>query len=87
MAESGSVTITLPGEARDRLRELEGKTSRSAAALITDAIAEFVARELETIAAIEEGLADVRDGRVQAHEQVMAETRALIERYRTGGAA
>jgi predicted transcriptional regulator len=87
MAESESVTITLPEEVRDGLRELEGKTNRSATALITDAIAEFVARELETVAAIEEGLTDVRDGRVHAHEQVMAETRALIERYRTGGAA
>jgi predicted transcriptional regulator len=85
MGDSASLTVELPGELNDLLARLADRTHRSAAALVADAVAEFVARELEMIGAIEEGLEDFRAGRVVPHAEAVAEGRAALRRFGLDG--
>jgi predicted transcriptional regulator len=74
-----TLTVRLRPEVKDQLAELADRTQRTSSFLAGEAIAAYVARELEIVEKINEGLEDVRAGRVVSHEQVMDETRAIIE--------
>ena len=76
---STTLTVRLPRELKDRLGELAELTRRSKSFLAGEAIAGYVERELEIVAGIERGLADMRAGRVVPHDQVMADIDATIE--------
>ena len=76
---STTLTVRLPPEVKERLGELAERTRRTKSFLAGEAIAGYVARELEIIEAIERGLEDVRAGRVVLHEEVMREIRGIIE--------
>jgi predicted transcriptional regulator len=77
---STTLTLRLPPELKARLGELAERTQRTKSFLAGEAIAGYVERELEVIAGIERGLADMKAGRVVAHEAVMAELNARIKR-------
>jgi predicted transcriptional regulator len=74
-----TVTVRLPPEVKDRLDLLAERTRRTRSFLAGQAIADYVAHELAIIEGIQEGLVDVRAGRVTPHDQVMQEVRAIIE--------
>jgi predicted transcriptional regulator len=74
-----TLTVRLRPEVKDQLAELAHRTRRTSSFLAGEAIADYVARELEIVEKINEGLEDVRAGRVVSHEQVMDETQAIIE--------
>ena len=76
---SATLTLRLPPELKARLGELAERTQRTKSFLAGEAIAGYVERELEIIAGIERGLADMKAGRVIAHEDVMAELNARIK--------
>ena len=79
MTTSTTLTVRLPPEVKDRLGELAARTRRTKSFLAGEAIADYVARELEIVEAIQQGLEDVRAGRVVPHGEVMREIRGIIE--------
>jgi predicted transcriptional regulator len=80
-----TLTVRLPPEVKDQLAELAHRTRRTSSFLAGEAIADYVARELEIVEKINEGLEDVRAGRVVSHELVMDETQAIIEAAEKAG--
>lgn len=77
----GSTTLTLrvSPELKERLGKLAERTRRTKSFLAGEAIAGYVERELEIVAGIERGIADMKAGRVVPHEEVMAEIDAIVE--------
>jgi len=73
-----TLTVRLPPEVKGRLDLLAERTRRTQSYLAGEAIASYVAHELALIEGIQEGLNDVRAGRVTPHDQVMTEIRAII---------
>jgi predicted transcriptional regulator len=78
MSNSTTLTVRLPAQVKKRLGRLAARTRRTRSFLAGEAIADFVDRELAIVNAIQEGLDDVKAGRVIPHEQVMAEIDAII---------
>ena len=82
MPASTTMTIRLSPEVKDKLGRLAEATRRSNSFLAAEAIGAYVARELEIVAGIEAGLADVKAGRVISHEEVVAKLDAIIKAAR-----
>ncbi|MCB2054458.1 MAG: CopG family transcriptional regulator [Geminicoccaceae bacterium] len=80
MSDDTSLTVPLSREIEDGLDALAERAQRTKASLAGEAIADFVARELAVVEAIERGLEDVHAGRTVPHEQAMKTIRAVIER-------
>lgn len=78
MTASTTLTTRLPAEIKKRLDELAERTGRTKSFLAGEAIAAYVARELDIIEGIGRGLEDVRAGRVVPHERAMRKVRATI---------
>ncbi len=76
---STTMTIRLPIEVHDGLSRLSQGTRRSRSFLAAEALAAYVSKELSIIEGIEHGQADVSQGKVTAHETVMAELHAIID--------
>ena len=72
------------GRTKDRLGELAGRTRRARSALAEEAIAAYVERELATIDEIERARAEVREGDVVPHEEVVRDARAIVATARAG---
>ena len=72
------MTIRLSASVKDKLGELAQHTRRSKSFLASEAIAEYVERELAIVAGIQRGLDDMRAGRVTPHEQLMDELDEII---------
>ncbi len=77
---STTLTVRLTLELKDRLGKLAEHTHRTRSFLAGEAIAGYVERELEIVAGIERGLADMNAGRVVPHEDVMADIEATIKK-------
>lgn len=73
-----TLTVRLPPQIKDQLGELAERTRRTKSFLAGEAIARYVARELDIIEGIQRGLEDVRAGRIVEHEEAMREIRQVI---------
>jgi len=80
---STTLTVRLTPELKDRLGKLAERTRRTRSFLAGEAIAGYVERELEIVAGIERGLADMKAGRVVPHERVMADIDDTIKRAKS----
>ncbi len=74
-----TLTVRVSPELKERLGKLAERTRRTKSFLAGEAIAGYVERELEIVAGIERGLADMKAGRVVPHEEVMAEIDVIVE--------
>lgn len=74
-----TMTISLAPEVEAELDRLAGERQCGSADLAAMAVADYVAREAATEAAIRRGMADLAAGRVVPHDMVMAEVREIIE--------
>jgi predicted transcriptional regulator len=74
-----TMTIELNPLLEEKLTRLAHDTNRNRSALATEAVQAYVDRQLEIIAGINRGIADLQSGRVIPHEQAMNEIDALIE--------
>ncbi len=72
------MTIRLSSATKERLAELAQHTRRTKSFLASEAIADYVERELAIVAGIQRGLDDVRAGRVTPHPAVMDEIDEII---------
>jgi predicted transcriptional regulator len=80
MSDTTTLTVRLPSRVKKRLGRLAAHTKRTRSYLAGEAIADFVEREMAIVESIQEGLDDVKAGRVVAHEQVMSEAASIIEK-------
>lgn len=78
--DSTTLTLRLSADLKDRLGELAERTRRTKSFLAAEAIAGYVDRELEIIAGIERGLADMKAARTVSHRAVMADIDATIKK-------
>jgi predicted transcriptional regulator len=79
---TATITVRISAETKAKLDRLAEATRRSRSFLAADALTAYADFELGIIDAIDEGLADARAGRVVPHEQVVAETEAIIRAAR-----
>jgi predicted transcriptional regulator len=84
MVASTTLTVRLSSETKSRLATLAGRTRRTSSFLAAEAIADYVARELAIVEAVEAGKADIRAGRFTPHDEVALEAQAVIEAARAG---
>lgn len=84
MPASATLTIRLTPETKQQLTRLAETTHRTKSFLAAEAIAKYVARESEIIEGIEQGLADMRAGRVVPHDEAMARLAATIAAIERG---
>ena len=80
MSDTDTLTIRLPSATKDQLGQLAAQTNRSKSYLAGEAIAAYVAREMEIISGIQRGLEDMREGRTVSHADAMARLRATVDR-------
>jgi predicted transcriptional regulator len=69
------LTISLDAATEAALDEIAATTKRAKADIVAEALAAFVRDEVEIIAAIKRGMADVAAGRTVSHEDAMARLR------------
>jgi predicted transcriptional regulator len=80
MSDSETLTVRLPAEVKRQLGRLAGHTKRTKSYLASEAITDFVARELAIVEGIKRGLDDMNAGRVVTHKQAMRRLRATVAR-------
>ncbi len=71
--------IRVSTDLKERLDRLAADTRRSRSFLAAEAVEAYVARELAIVDGINEGLADIRNGRTVTHDDAMAELNAAID--------
>jgi predicted transcriptional regulator len=76
--KSSTLTIRVPSAVKDQLSDLAQRTRRTSSFLAAEAVADYVQKELEIVAAVEQGLESARAGRLIDHDDVMREARAVI---------
>ena len=79
MSESATLTVRLSAKTKDELGTLAELTHRTRSFLAGEAITAFVKRELDIVAGVERGRADLRMGRVIDHDAAMDELDAMVE--------
>ncbi|MBI3515912.1 MAG: CopG family transcriptional regulator [Proteobacteria bacterium] len=78
MPSSTTLTVRIAPKVKDQLGRLAKRTSRTKSFLASEAIADYVARELAIIDGVGRGLEDVKAGRLVSHEDAMARLEATI---------
>ncbi len=71
-------SVRLPAETKSLLDALSKSTKRSKNFLARQAITGFVQNQAEVVEGILQGIADVRAGRIVAHDDVKKKSRAII---------
>jgi len=82
MPNDVALETLIPTELDEALGKLAAARGTSKSILVREALADYVLSEEAFAAAVEEGRADVRAGRVVAHDDVMREIRELIDSKR-----
>lgn len=77
-----TITARIDGELSDRLARLSAMQGRSKSWVVGRALKSYLDAELAFAEAVEDGLADLREGRTVAHEDVAARFNA---RFGTSG--
>lgn len=73
MTKDVTISARVPASLDARLEKLAAATGRSKSWHVNAALEAYVAAELEFVAAVEEGLADLDAGRVVEHEEILAD--------------
>ncbi len=72
------ITVPLDDEQNAQLEALAHQQSRTPADLVASVIRDLLAKDAAWIAALEEGLDDVRAGRVYDYDEVKSDLRAYV---------
>ena len=75
---STTLTVRMSPATKARLQALADLTDRSKSYLANDAIDRYLTRELAIVEGIEQGLGDMKAGRVVTHDDAMAGIDAAI---------
>ena len=79
-----TMTIRLSSSTKEKLAELAQHTRRTKSFLASEAIADYVERELAIVAGVQRGLKDMAAGRVTDHHVVMDEIDEIIAQSEAG---
>jgi predicted transcriptional regulator len=82
MPDDVPIEARIPAELDDALARLASARRKRKSTLVREALTAYVQSEREFEAAVEEGRADVRAGRVVDHADVMREIYQLLESKR-----
>ena len=80
MTSSTTLTVRISPQVKKRLGRLAAHTKRTPSYLASEAISDFVDRELAAVEGIKRGLDDMYAGRVVPHAAAMRRLRATISR-------
>jgi predicted transcriptional regulator len=80
MSNSTTLTVRVSPQVKKRLGRLAAHTKRTPSYLASEAISDFVDRELATVEGIKRGLEDMHAGRVAPHKVAMRRLRATVAR-------
>jgi predicted transcriptional regulator len=78
MPDDVAIEARIPAELNDALARLASARGKRKSTLVREALAAYVLTEEAFAAAVEEGRADVRAGRVVEHADVLREIRKLL---------
>jgi predicted transcriptional regulator len=78
MPDDVAIETLIPVELDEALARLASNRGQSKPALVREALAEYVITAKAFEAAVEEGLADIREGRLVDHDEVVAEIERLL---------
>jgi predicted transcriptional regulator len=76
---SRHTTLRLPDDLRDKLDALAKQEDRSVAYMISTAVRRMIGEHEALLAAVEIGIADIDQGRVIEHDEVMRQGQAVID--------
>ncbi len=79
MAATTTITVRIPVELKEKLDRLGAVTKRSRSFLAAEALEIYARYELEIVEGILEGMADFEAGNFVPHEEVVAETKRIID--------
>ena len=82
MAKTATLTLRVSEELKDKLGRFAEQTNRTPSAGSERTLEAFLDRELEMMAAVEEGLEDFRLGRTVPHEAAMRRIRATLDKHK-----
>ena len=82
MAKTATLTLRVSEELKDKLGRFAEQTNRTPSAVAERTLEAFLDRELEMMAAVEEGLEDFRLGRTVPHEAAIARIRATLDKHK-----
>ena len=82
MAETTTITITVPVELKAKLDRLAELMERDQSEILAAALDTYADYELPIVEGILRGMEDVKAGRVVPHDQVMDELDAIVEAAR-----
>ncbi|MFL5259989.1 MAG: CopG family ribbon-helix-helix protein [Hyphomicrobiales bacterium] len=80
MADSVTLTIRLEKEVKEKLARLAEHARRTKSFLAAEAIEQYVGRELDIIEGIEEGIEDMRAGRLVSHREAISKLHTAVNR-------
>jgi predicted transcriptional regulator len=84
MSQSTTLTVRLSPQTKKQLGRLAEHTKRTKSYLASEAIANFVERELAIVEGIKRGLDDMHAGRVVPHKTAMRRLRKTVDRVSKG---
>ena len=82
MAKTDTLTLRVSEELKDKLGRFAEQTNRTPSAVAERTLEAFLDRELEMMAAVEEGLEDFRLGRTVPHEAAIGRIRATLDKHK-----
>lgn len=83
MAKTATLTLRVSEELKDKLGRFAEQTNRTPSAVAERTLEIFLDRELEMMAAVDQGLEDFRLGRTVTHEEAMRRIRATLDKRKT----
>jgi predicted transcriptional regulator len=78
MPDDVAIEARIPAELDDALAQLASARGKRKSTLVREALTEYVLSEAAFAAAVEEGRADIRAGRVVEHAEITREIRELL---------
>lgn len=82
MSKSVTMTVRVDTETRDQLETLAVFTKRTKTYLASEAVSNYVAREMAIMTAIEAGITDREANRVVPHDEAMNSIDKIIDQWR-----
>lgn len=78
MADTTTITVRIPVEAKEKLDRLAEVTRRSRSYLAAEALEIYARHELDIVEGIVRGIEDVEAGRVVPHDEAMVALRKRV---------
>jgi predicted transcriptional regulator len=82
MAKTATLTLRVSEELKNKLGRFAEQTNRTPSSVAERTLETFLDRELEMMAAVDQGLEDFRLGRTVPHDEAMRRIRATLDKHK-----